>query len=470
MEVKKAKLGKDLAKIVGKEHVFIDRPTSVVYAKDTMPWDVEENNIPYAVVRPANSQEVSGILKYANEKLIPVHIHGSGTSLVGLARPKTKGIVLDTARMKAIRVYPERGYFEVEPGLHIVEVRKVLAKHKAMLPVFPGSEWVATIGGTIAVNTSAHGVDAALGKPGDFILGFEVVLPTGEVIQTGTESTRRPAGIDPTKLFIGSEGLLGVLTLLRMRLIPLPHFQHVVASYKCIEDILDTVMEMYKQAVFPPLFYEYLDENAAKIGYEAVGLPEPVGAVAMMRIHSWSKAGSEERARDFLRFLDVANPTDARIVTDPDEWNKIWSSRAEAGNYMYRLGMTFGSEISPRVDKLREAFQEAKSFILNLDSYKGNEFISFGHIGAPTIHAYAFVRTKDISNEVKKAITVEMREKSEELNIRYGGCGGEWGLTAQRVSFLKKKYEPDLYELLVKMKKALDPNDILNRGNLQGWI
>jgi len=137
---------------------------------------------------------------------------------------------------------------------------------------------------------------------------------------------------------------------------------------------------------------------------------------------------------------------------------------------MYRLGMTFGSEISPRVDKLREAFQEAKSFILNLDSYKGNEFISFGHIGAPTIHAYAFVRTKDVSNEVKKAITVEMREKSEELNVKYGGCGGEWGLTAQRVSFLKKKYEPDLYELLVKMKKALDPNDILNRGNLQGWI
>lgn len=100
--------------------------------------------------------------------------------------------------------------------------------------------------------------------------------------------------------------------------------------------------------------------------------------------------------------------------------------------------MTFGSEITPRVDKLKDAFQEAKSIILNLDSYKNNEFISFGHIGAPTIHAYAFVRTKDISNEVKKAITVEMREKTEELNIKYGGCGGEWGLTAQRVSFLKK--------------------------------
>jgi glycolate oxidase len=470
MDVNIPKLAKDLAKIVGKDHVFTDKPTSVVYAKDTMPWDVEGKNIPYAVVRPCNSQEVSKLLKYANEKLIPVHIHGSGTSLVGLARPKTKGIVLDTARMKEIKVYPERGYFEAGPGLHLVQVKKELAKYNAMLPLFPGSELVATVGGTVAVNTSAHGVDAALGKPGDFVLGFEVVLPTGEIIHTGTESTRRAAGIDPTKFFIGSEGLLGVLTLIRMRLLPMPYFEHLVAYYKRTEDILDTVMEMYKQGIHPPLFYEFLDERAAKIGFEAVGLEEPVGAVSMMRIHSWSKVGSEEKAQNFLKFLEVGNPIEARIVKDIDEWNQIWSSRAEAGNYMYRLGMTFGSEISPRVDKLKDAFREAQSLILNLDSYKGNEFISFGHIGAPTIHAYAFIRTKDISNEVKKTITLEMREKTEELNIKYGGCGGEWGLTAQRVSFLKKKYEKEVYEVLVKLKKTLDPNDILNRGNLQGWI
>ncbi len=470
MDVNVSKLAKDLGKIVGKDHVRTDKPTSVVYAKDPMPWDLEEKNIPYAVVRPLNSQEVSKILKYANEKMVPVHIHGSGTSLVGLARPKTKGIVLDTARMKKIMVYPERAYFEAEPGVHLAQLRKELAQHNAMLPVFPGSELVATIGGAVAVNTSAHGVDAALGKPGDFVLGFEVVLPTGEVIQTGTESTRRPAGIDPTKFFIGSEGLLGVLTLVRMRLVPLPYFEHIVTYYNTTEDILDTVMAMYKKGIHPPLFFEYLDERAAKIGFEAVGLEEPIGAVAMMRIHSWSKVGSEEKAQKFLEFLKEGNPIEAKIIKDTNEWNKIWSSRAEAGNYMYRLGMTFGSEISPRVDKLKDAFQEAKAIVANLDSYRNAEFISFGHIGAPTIHAYAFIPTKDISNDIKKAVTLEMREKTEDLNIKYGGCGGEWGLTAQRVSFLKKKYEETLYETLVKMKKAVDPNDILNRGNLQGWI
>ena len=470
MDVNIPELAKDMAKIVGKDHVFTDRPTSVVYAKDVMPWDVEERNLPYAVVRASNSQEISKILKYANEKLMPVHIHGSGTSLVGLARPKTNCILLDTARMKEITVYPERSYFEAGPGAHLAQVRKVLAQHKAMLPVFPGSELVATIGGTIAVNTSAHGVDAALGKPGDYVLGLEVVLPTGEIIHTGTESTRRAAGIDPTKFFIGSEGLVGVLTLIRMRLIPLPHFEHIVAYYKSTDDILDTVMEMYKQGIFPPLFFEFLDERAAKVGFEAVGLSQPAGAVAMMRMHSWSKVGSEERARNFVEFMKVGNPIEARIVKDMEEWDKIWSSRAEAGNYMYRLGMTFGSEVTPRVDKLKDAYHEARSIILNLESYKNPEFVSFGHIGAPTIHAYAFIPTKDIPNEVKKAITLEVREKTEELNVKYGGWGGEWGLTAQRVSFLKKRYEEGLYELLVKLKKVMDPNDILNRGNLQGWI
>jgi len=470
MAVDAKKLKKDLAKIVGKEHVFTDRPTSLAYAKDTMPWDVEERNMPHAVVRPVNSNEISLILRYANEKKIPVHIHGSGTSLVGLGRPKTNCIVLDTGRMKTLEVFPERGYFEVGPGYHIGKLRKALAPYNALLPAFPGSELVATIGGFVSVNTSAHAVDAALFKPGDYVLGMEVVLPTGEILKTGTESTRKPAGIEVTKFFVGSEGLWCVITRLRMRLIPLPYLKNIVAYYKRTDDILDTVMSMYKQGMPTPMFFEYLDEKSSKIGFEAVGLNPPPGAVAMMAIHSSTQVGCDEKAKNFLEFLEVGNPIEAKIVTDKKEWDQIWSSRAEAGNYIYRLGSTFGSEITVRTDKLKEAFHEARDIILNLDSYKGNEFFSFGHIGAPTIHAYAFIPTKDIPNQVKIAIAREVREKTEDLNIKYGGCGGEWGLTAQRVPFLKKKYGQAYYDLLVNLKKTLDPNNILNRGNLEGWM
>ncbi|MFH0844741.1 MAG: FAD-linked oxidase C-terminal domain-containing protein [Pseudomonadota bacterium] len=232
-----------------------------------------------------------------------------------------------------------------------------------------------------------------------------------------------------------------------------------IQSWRCIN-----------RAFPPPLFFEYLDEKSSRVGFEAVGLDAPSGAVAMMSVHSSSRAGCKEQAREFFEFLKVGEPASAKIVTDGGEWEKIWSSRAEAGNYVYRLGTTFGSEVTPRVDKLKEAFHEAKSIILNLESYKNPEFYSFGHIGAPTVHAYAFYPTKEIPNHVKKAIVVEVREKTEDLNIKYGGCGGEWGLTAQRVSFLKKRFSKDYYDLLVKIKKTLDPNNILNRGNLEGLM
>jgi glycolate oxidase len=470
MGVDARRLKRDLAKIVGKEYVFTDRPTSLAYAKDTMPWDVEERNMPHAVVRPVNSHEISLLLRYANEKKIPVHIHGSGTSLVGLGRPKTNGIVLDTGRMKTLEVFPERGYFEVGTGYHIAKLRKALAPYNALLPAFPGSELVATIGGFVSVNSSAHAVDAALFKPGDYVLGMEVVLPTGEILQTGTESTRKPAGIEATKFFVGSEGLWCVITKIRMRLIPLPYLKNIVAYYRRTDDILDTVMAMYREGVPVPMFYEYLDEKSSEIGFEAVGLKAPPGAVAMMAIHSATQVGCDEKARIFLEFLEVGNPIGAKIVADKKEWDQIWSSRAEAGNYIYRLGSTFGSEITVRIDKLKEAFHEAREIILNLDSYSGNEFFSFGHIGAPTIHAYAFIPTKDIPNHVKIAVAREVREKTEALNVKYGGCGGEWGLTAQRAPFLKKKYGKPYYDMLVNIKKTLDPNNILNRGNLEGWM
>ena len=463
-------LAKNLAKLVGKENIFTDRPTALAYAKDTMPWDVEPHHMPYAVVRPGDGQDVSKVLRYANEKRIPVHIHGSGTSLVGLGRPKTNSIVLDMGRMKGLDVFPERGFFEVGPGYHVGKLRKILGSHGALLPAFPGSELIATIGGLISVNTSAHGVDATLFKPGDYVLGMEIVLPTGEILQTGTESPRRPAGIEATKFFVGSEGLLCVITKIRMRLVPMPYTANLVAHYRSTEDILETVMAMYRERIPTPMFFEYLDEKSARIGFEAVGLAAPPGAVAMMTMHSSTQAGCAEKAKRFMEFLKTGKAIEARIVEDGKEWGQIWSSRAEAGNYIYRLGFTFGSEITVRVDKLIEAFHEARQIILNLDSYKGNDFYSFGHIGAPTIHAYAFIPTKEIPNEVKIAVAKEVRDKTEALNVKYGGCGGEWGLTAQRVSFLKSKYGETYYNLLVNLKKTLDPNNILNRGNLEGWM
>lgn len=462
------KITKDLGKIVGPENVINDLPTRIIYAQDPMPYELEEQNIPLVVVRPGTTEEVAEILRYANEKRISVHVRGAGTSLVGVARPKTNAILLDLKRMDKIKIYLDRGYFEAEPGARLWRVREELLKYGCMLPSFPGSERIATIGGVISANTSAHAVDAALGKPGDFVLGLEVVLPTGDIIQTGTESTRRPAGVELTKLFIGGEGLFGVITKIRMRLIRNAYLKYIVAYYSDVDEILRTVMDMYKNLVPPPLFFEFLDENAAKIGYEAVGLPTPPGPVVMITMHDWVKKGVDEKAEIFLSFLKEKNVLDAKIVEDEAEWKKIWRSRSEVGNFLNRRGVVGGSEITPRIDKLIDAYHEAKDLKDKLESYKNPIFYSFGHIGAPTIHA-DYMIPFETPNEIRRKFIMEVRMKTEEINIKYGGCGGEWGITAQRADFIRKKYGEKYYETLKRIKLALDPNNILNRGNLEGW-
>ena len=458
----------DLSKIIGKENVISDLSTRIIYAQDPMPYELEEHNIPILVVRPACAEEVSKILRYANEKNIPVHVRGAGTSLVGVARPKTNAILIDLKRMSNIKVYPDRGYFEAGPGARLWKVREELAKYNSILPAFPGSERVATLGGVISSNTSAHAVDAALGKPGDFVLGLEIVLPTGEIIETGTESTRRPAGIELTKLFIGGEGLFGIITKIRMRLVPGIYVKNLVAYYKDVDTILSTVVDMYRNMVPPPLFFEFVDENAAKVGFEAVGLDEPPGPVVMITMHDWVEEGVNEKAKIFLNFLKSKDIIKAKIVEDEDEWRKIWRSRSEVGNFLNRKGVVAGSEISPRIDKLKDAYYEAKDLKNKLEAYKTPQFFSFGHIGAPTIHANYLIPF-EVSNDVRKKFVIEVRMKTEEINIKYGGCGGEWGLTAQRIDFIKKKYGKVYYETLKKIKAVLDPNNILNRGNLEGW-
>ena len=187
-----------------------------------------------------------------------------------------------------------------------------------------------------------------------------------------------------------------------------------------------------------------------------------------MSVFSDTEAGCAQKAKDLLEFLKEADPLEARIVDDGGEWQKIWDSRAEAGNYISRLGTSFGSEITPRVDKLIEAHREARETILNLESLKGPQFFSFGHIGAPSIHASAFYPRKDIPNETKKALVLEWREKSEKLNIKYGGCGGEWGLTGQRVSFLKNKLPQIALRSSGQPEKGLRPQQHPEPGKSGG--
>ncbi len=235
---------------MGKDNVSVSVFEKIKRSVDAFPYHVTMAHLPYTVVLPENKEQISQVLKYVNRERVAVFVRGSGTQLAGSSRPHKPGIMINTSRMRKYKLFEDYGYIECEPGLHNREVIDLLAERGWFLPQLVGSALIASLRGLASNNTSGHVIDAASGKVGDYIHGVEVVLRTGEIIETGTKGMRRPAGTDLTKYFVGGDGLLGVITKIRYRLVPLP-----------------------------PLFMEFMDHKVSTIAYSVKNMEPPPGPV-----------------------------------------------------------------------------------------------------------------------------------------------------------------------------------------------
>jgi glycolate oxidase len=211
-------LTQSLANIVGIDYVNTDLLERINYADTSLPYDVEESDLPDIVVHPGNTKEVAEVLKYANQHKISVTTYGSGTSLIFGTKPKHRGIMMSTRRLDFFRIEEDYQWFESGAGVTIARIMTELEKRGYCLPINVGSRLQATIGGAVSVNTCGHLMDYIYGKPVSNVLSIEVVLPSGEVIQTGSKTIRRATGWDLMRIFVGAEGILGVITKIRMAL------------------------------------------------------------------------------------------------------------------------------------------------------------------------------------------------------------------------------------------------------------
>ena len=192
----------DLKKLIGGKNVSGSLFERVAYGQDAIAPDLPVENIPIAVAKPDSSESLAKIICYANDNKIPVYVHGSGTSFKGSACPKrSQSIVVDTGNYKQLEINEDDFYFEVGAGVNQYDLEIFLQKRGFLLPMNVGSKHGSTIGGAIAVNTIGHMVDSCIGKIIDYVMAVEVVLPNGKIIETGTKSIRRPAGIDLTRFF-----------------------------------------------------------------------------------------------------------------------------------------------------------------------------------------------------------------------------------------------------------------------------
>lgn len=462
------KLVEELSLIVPKKYISSHLFERIKSSIDTFPYEAERENLPYAIVIPKSKNEISEILKFANRTKIPVFIRGSGTSFTGASRYCFPGIVISTRRMVQIEIFEEDGFFECEPGCICESVARETEARGYFLPFAPGSRLIASMGGLIANNTSAHVVDASIGKPGDYVLGLEVVLPNGEIIETGTKGLRRPAGTDLTKLFVGGDGLFGVVTKIRMRLAPAFEKAYGMAIYQDLKSLAKGVQRIYRERRPLPLFMEFMEEETAAIGYKIKGLEIPRGSIVLFVSIGYSKQEASERAKQILSSLVAEHPIVAQEIEDIELWEKLWSSREVIGSYlMQESGNQWSSaEVVSSLKRLEECMEDARFFNRGLPVLSQLRLYLFGHIGGLTMHP-GVVIPKEWNNEKKKKAIDEKFQREAELNLKYHTCGGEWGQFAKRTPFFIQRYGKEGYEIVKKMKRTFDPNNILNPGILE---
>lgn len=467
------KLYSDLASIVGKENASDSIYVRLSYGQDGIAPDLEPDKIPAAVVKPGSAQEVSKVVKYANERKIPIYTHGAGTAFKGSARPKRKGsIILSTERLNSCEFHEEDMYCEIGAGIIQYDLEKLLLERGYMLPMNMGSKFSATMGGAVAINTIGHMVDICLGKIIDYVMGVEAVLPNGEIIETGTRSIRRPAGIDYTRFFAGGEGLFGIITKIRLRLLPNFKKAFIAGFFAELTDIARAFVRVHREKLAPPLYGELLDKGAAAAPFRLRGLGEPKGHLALSITIAHTQEEADRQAKEIVRVFQAEKAIEARVITDPKEQEDYWEARDNILNIVQtpegeeNLVTAGAVEASMPLSHLPDFIDYVRTGHSYPILHEAKLFI-YGHVGTSDLHAMWVVPASyppEKRAQCIKAATLIERE----INLKWGCASGEIGQTASRIPFFKERYGEAAYEMLVSMKRAVDPNNILNPGNLEG--
>ncbi|HDS08673.1 MAG TPA: FAD-binding oxidoreductase, partial [Firmicutes bacterium] len=315
----------ELTAIVGEKYVSDDIIDLYVYGSDA---SIHQKN-PEIVVRPGTVEEVSKILKFANEKKIPVVARGAGSGMSGNAVPMSGGIILDLKRMdKILEIKPEDLYVRVEAGVVNDELNRVLKPYGFFFAPNPASGKICTIGGMVANNAS--GMRAVkYGATRDAVMGLKIVLATGEILDAGTRTLIESSGYQIERLMVGSEGTLGIIVEATLRLTPLPKEKSMgVAAFNTLSGAGEAISKIMSAGIIPS-FLEYMDNVAIKSVNKMLNLNLPdVEAIVVFECDGIR----EEIDYNIERIKKVCTEqgaTGIKVSSDPKEMNEIYLGRSK---------------------------------------------------------------------------------------------------------------------------------------------
>ena len=449
---------KELRGIVGDRRVLTGPEELLVFSYDGTFCEQR----PDVVVVPASTEEVSRVLKYADHQRIPVYPRGAGTGLAGGAIPVEGGIALNLATMNKIREIDLPNMAAVvEPGVITATLQESVDKLGAFYPPDPASLKQCTLGGNVAMNAGGpRGLK--YGVTSNYVLGLEVVIPGGDVLRLGGKPIKNVTGYSLTQLFVGSEGTLGVVTEVSLRLVPLPKARAVaLAVFPRLEDAA-AIVQVVLSAGIVPATIEIMDSSAIACveAYLHIGLPLDVDALILIEVD-----GEESlvvRQLDEVADLCAANgASSVQKATSPPEIDRLWLARRSVSGSLARLRPhKLGEDICvPRssiVPMVRGIKEIAARYDLPLAIY--------GHISDGNLHPnLLFDRRNPEEMERVHRASGEIFAAA----VKYGGTlSGEHGIGLLKKEFLGMALSPPVIDAMRRVKAAFDPNGIMNPGKM----
>ena len=444
----------ELKAIVGEGRYFDNQEDLLMYSYDAF----MVKGMPEVVLLPVSTEEVSRIMKVASREKIPVTPRGAGTNLTGGSVPTRGGITLSFTKMNRIlNIDKENRSAAVQPGVINMDFQKELAKRGLYYPPDPGSMAVTTMGGNVAEN--AGGPRAVkYGVTKDYLLGLEVVLASGQVMRTGGKTLKNVTGYNLTQLFCGSEGTLGLITEITVKLIPLPETKRTLqAAYKNMSDAGKTVSKVFEIGILP-VALEILDKTFINIieDYTHLGLPREAEALLLIEVDGpeTAVAPQAERLTQLCREMGAHEIKVAKTVAENDE---IWRARRSAYGAEARLRPTaIAEDCTVPVGNLVPMFHEVAKIA---EKYKLLIPV-VAHAGDGNLHPQILTDNRDAEEmkRVMKAID-EISIKAVELG---GTLTGEHGIGIAKREILPLELGEAAMAITKNIKMAFDPLNILN--------
>jgi len=449
-----------LIEIVGPES-FTDALIDIIsYSSDAS----DHTHRPEAAVWPVTTEQVTRILGLANERHFSVIPRGAGTGLAGGAVPckEGNGIVMDLARMnRIIHINITDRQAILQPGVIYAQLEKELAREGYFFPPDPASASACTIGGNVATN--AGGIRGAkYGTTRDYVLGLEVVLPTGRVMRTGSHCIKSSSGLDITRLFVGSEGVLGVITEIALKISPRPlAFRTAIAYFTSLKIAGEAVADIMGSGIIPSVM-EIMDSNTLKLLSEnnLLDLPQ-ARACLLVETDGYTDAEADYQMQKATEVFTNCKAVRQQVTNSIEESAELWRIRKSISSLAASIRPNNVSEdITVPISQVPIMLEALAKII----SEEGFPFVIFGHAGDGNLHPKVMY-DKNVPDQARRLEKVV--EKIFKLTCEKGGTlTGEHGIGLAKAPYMGLEHDPEAMNFMKGIKRMLDPNNILNPGKM----